>query len=88
MHVRPSTTDVHVIKKLLQDDEYGFLHELRWHPEVVLDAGANTGIAASLFATLFPKAVIVAVEPDPDNFRVLQLNAARFSNVHTVNAGL
>ena len=88
VHIRPSTSDVHVLRMLLQGNEYGFLHELDWQPEAILDAGANTGIAASLFATLFPGATIVAVEPDPSNFRVLQLNVARFDNVHTVQAGL
>lgn len=43
-----------------------------WHPSV--PAGANVGLASVLFKLLWPDAVVVALEPDADNFAMLQAN--------------
>lgn len=45
---------------------------------LVLDLGANIGVAAALLAERFPAAVVLAVEPDPGNFDLLKNNAAPF----------
>ena len=37
-------------------------------------AGANVGYASALFASQYPKARILAVEPDPGNFRLCREN--------------
>jgi FkbM family methyltransferase len=42
---------------------------------LILDCGANIGASAVWFATRFPKATVVAVEPEPGNFAVLKQNA-------------
>jgi FkbM family methyltransferase len=48
---------------------------------VVIDAGANIGLAAAWFAERFPQARIYAVEPEANNLLVLQRNAASFRNI-------
>lgn len=47
---------------------------------LVLDLGANIGVAAALLAERFPAALVVAVEPDPGNFDLLQRNTAPFGD--------
>jgi FkbM family methyltransferase len=42
----------------------------------ILDAGANIGGSMVYFALCFPRAHLVALEPAPDNFGVLEANAA------------
>ncbi len=42
---------------------------------VIIDGGANIGLAAIGFARDYPDAQILAVEPDSDNFRILGQNA-------------
>ena len=42
----------------------------------VLDAGANIGCSALYFAWHFPRAEILCVEPDPDNYNQLRKNIA------------
>lgn len=42
-------------------------------PEIIFDLGANVGIFTRYARRLFPSAKIIAVEPDPDNFRYLNL---------------
>jgi FkbM family methyltransferase len=40
-------------------------------PNVIMDLGANVGIFSRYARELFPQALIVAVEPDPENFKYL-----------------
>jgi FkbM family methyltransferase len=42
---------------------------------IIIDGGANVGLAAIGFARDYPQAKVLAVEPDEDNFRVLGQNA-------------
>ncbi len=55
---------------------------------VIIDAGANIGAASIWFATNFPGARIIAVEPEPANAEMCRRNVARFPNVQTVEAAL
>lgn len=42
---------------------------------VIVDAGANIGAASVWFASLYPRACVVAVEPNPDSVDILRRNA-------------
>jgi FkbM family methyltransferase len=55
-------------------------------PKTIVDAGAHIGLASVFFANLFPSAKIIAIEPNPRNFRLLQENAAPYPNIHTIHA--
>ena len=75
--------------QVLIGGEYNFLHNITdFKPTAIMDAGANCGMTAVLFAINYPDATIVAVEPDELNFKLLELNTARFGNVHLENKGL
>lgn len=41
---------------------------------VIIDAGAHIGLASLYFKSLYPQAIIIALEPNPDNFALLQTN--------------
>jgi FkbM family methyltransferase len=60
-----------------------------WRP-LVLDCGANVGLATLFFKRLYPEAVIIAFEPDPRAFALLCRNveANGLSNVMLVNKAL
>jgi len=45
---------------------------------LIIDCGANIGASVAWFALRYPQAHIVAVEPAPENFALLQLNSATF----------
>jgi FkbM family methyltransferase len=57
-------------------------------PEVVVDLGAHVGASVLFFAMRFPKARIVAVEPDPVNFAKLRHNVGSMRQVTLVNAAV
>lgn len=88
-YLRPQHTDARVWQQVFVEQEYSFITQLGdWKPATVLDAGGNIGLASALFALLYPNATIVAVEPDPANFKMLELNTMRYGNVHRINTGL
>lgn len=55
---------------------------------VIVDAGANIGLSTIWFARLFPKAVVIAVEPEAGNCELLARNVESYSNVQIVRGGL
>jgi hypothetical protein len=48
VYVRPGTTDIEVMQQVLLDYEYDF--KLPGRPQVIVDAGANIGLASVYFA--------------------------------------
>jgi FkbM family methyltransferase len=48
--------------------------------KVVIDAGANIGDTACWYASKFPAAQIIALEPDQSNFAMLALNARPYGD--------
>lgn len=49
-------------------------------PPLIIDCGANVGLASLWFAKVLPKATIIAVEPDDKNFSLLQRNTKHLGN--------
>lgn len=47
---------------------------------LIIDCGANIGLATLWYANEFPKAVIVAIEPDEENFSLLKRNVRHLEN--------
>lgn len=82
---RQDTSDWDVFKQVFVDLQYDcFPHAPA--PGLILDCGANVGYASAWFLSAFPSCHVLAVEPDPDNFRSLLANlrpyGARASAVH------
>lgn len=84
--LRDHTTDVGVFDQVIDRGEYEFT--LDPAPRVIVDAGANVGFATVRYATRYPEARIIAVEPEADNFRLLRKNCAPYPNVLPVQAAL
>lgn len=57
-------------------------------PRVIVDAGANIGLASIYFANRFPDTKIIAIEPEENNYRILKQNVAEYVNVVPVCAAL
>lgn len=82
--LRFPSTDLEVWKKVVLDREYNppFHHPVH----SILDLGANIGLSALDFHQRFPTATIIAVEPDPENFALLQRNTAGIAAIIPVQA--
>ena len=84
--VRLGTSDIKVFNDIYRRQEYGW--NFGSPPSVIVDAGAYTGLSTSFFATRYPDATIIAIEPDEENFELLVRNTTRYPNVHTIRAAL
>jgi FkbM family methyltransferase len=87
VHLRIRTSDVPVFKQIIVNREYDFGFPL---PEnaVIIDAGANIGMASVYFANEFPTAHIIALEPDTSNFAMLEKNVRSYPQIRPINAAL
>lgn len=85
---RKGSSDERSINHVFERHDYNIRILQRW-PEIeaflnrqraaglrplIIDAGANIGAASLYFALRFPDARVVAIEPEADNFRLLQKN--------------
>jgi FkbM family methyltransferase len=72
-------------REIFEGGEYWFVSD-RSDP-TILDCGSHIGLSVAWFKRRFPKARIVAFEPDPENFRLLQTNVAinGFEGVELLN---
>ncbi len=84
--LRNQTSDVPTFKQVFIHQEYNF--DVKKQPDVVVDAGANIGLAAIYFASKYPNAKIIAIEPEESNFQLLQKNAVPYRNIIPVQAAL
>lgn len=101
--LRPGTSDWTVMEDVFVHGDYdiaqwprqaGFLRE---HYEailasgdvpIIIDCGANIGCASIHFAQLFPKARVLAIEPEPDNFALLRANLSPFPLATPIRAAI
>lgn len=83
--LRPGTTDQQVYDEIFISNEYDI--DLG-DPKFIVDAGAHIGLSSVFFACRYPKATVVALEPEPTNFAILLKNTKDFSNIRPLQAGL
>jgi FkbM family methyltransferase len=100
--LRPGTSDWDVLHQIFVAEDYNSgseAHETsvsdfyegvlnRLEIPVIVDCGANIGISSVWYAQRYPRARIIAVEPEPENFRILSMNAANYPNITPVQGGI
>lgn len=52
-----------------------------YSPKTIIDLGANIGFTSVAYANLFPESLIIAVEPESDNFEMLTLNTRYYPTI-------
>jgi FkbM family methyltransferase len=83
--LRAGTSDIPTFLMVLAGREYDFAVD---RPSVIIDAGANIGLASIWFASKFPEARILAIEPERSNYDLLVRNLERYPNVTPIHAAL
>jgi FkbM family methyltransferase len=84
--LRAHSSDMRTCEQVLVDREYE-IPGLR-DPQWIIDAGANVGLAAVFFAEMYPRARIVALEPEATNFEMLKRNTSAYPQVTCIRAAL
>lgn len=80
-------SDLAVFREVFLEREYG-LSLKEGLPYVIVDLGSNVGFSVARFALQFPKATIIACEPDPKTFEKLRRNTAGCKNVKVRNLAI
>jgi FkbM family methyltransferase len=76
LHLRAGTSDSLVFEQIYLSEEYDFDYEP--DPKLIIDAGANIGLASIYFANRFPGATVISIEPELDNYQMLCRNVAPY----------
>jgi FkbM family methyltransferase len=84
--LRIRSSDVPTYRQIFVEQEYNF--SAARQPEVIIDAGANIGLASIYFANKYPAAKIIAIEPEASNFALLKRNVAPYPQIVPVQAAL
>ena len=84
--IRNNPFDYAVFEEVLLKKAYDI--PLDFLPLNIIDGGGNVGLTAVFFAAKYPRASIVTLEPDEDNFRLLQHNTSFYRNVQAWKSGV
>ncbi len=79
--------DIFTLSGIFFDRDYAIQTPLPRNP-VVIDCGANIGLSAIWFLGRWPGARVHAFEPEPRNFRFLELNCGARSDVAVTQAAV
>lgn len=85
-YLRLKTSDIPTFDQVFIQQEYDF--DTVRTPKVIVDAGANIGLASIYFANKYPDAKIIALEPEQSNFKLLEVNVSVYPNIIPVHAAL
>ncbi len=86
--LRPGTSDAKTFQQVFRDRQYEIASPIHssmisdaydrivstGRTPIIVDCGANNGAGALWFSQLYPKAVVVAIEPDPTTAELCRLN--------------
>jgi len=86
IYLRTSSSDVPTYDQVFLKGEYEF--NVKYSPKVIIDAGANIGLASIYFANKFPEVKILAIEPEASNFEMLKKNTAQYENIIPIHGAL
>ena len=97
--LRRGTSDIATFERVFLTNAYNLRRLIRWNEilalyarierPLILDLGANIGLMSLYyFAKNWPKAHIIAVEPDERNFRLLKANIEGISNIQPIEGAV
>lgn len=100
IYVRPGTTDITLLECFFINTRSGipgydaeqynidFTNKLHKSVEYIIDAGANIGLFSLLYKQKFPKSKIIAIEPEDDNYSLLQMNISGKNDIYALRGGV
>jgi FkbM family methyltransferase len=86
VYLRCGTSDLPCLEKVFRMQEYKSRFPIE--PKVIMDVGANIGMATLYYSQLYPKAKIIAIEPESSNYKMLVKNCSNLMNVTLIEGAL
>lgn len=84
--LRNNEVDFRVFCQIFVNKEYNI--KFKNAPTRIIDAGANIGLFSLYINSKFPDAHICALEPDEENFKILQSNTSNIKQIDLYQKGL
>jgi FkbM family methyltransferase len=84
--LRCGTSDLPCLEKVFRMQEYKTPFPIE--AKVIVDAGANIGMATLYYSQVYPKAKIIAIEPESSNYKMLVKNCGNLPNVTLIEGAL
>lgn len=84
--LRPGTSDNAVFGQVFLNNQYDI--KGGYEPALIIDAGANIGLTSLVFARQFPKALILAIEPEESNIAVLRKNIQNYPQIKSIHGAV
>jgi FkbM family methyltransferase len=86
--IADSLSFVSMYKEIFEKEIYRF--NSKTENPMIIDCGANIGMSVIYFKKLYPRAEIIAFEPDPKIFNILKSNieSLNYSNIKLINSAL
>ena len=88
IYIRKRGSDIEVFHEVLVRFGYKFNTKLNFKPQVIIDCGANIGLASVYFKSLFPDSQIIAIEPEINNYNMMVDNLKCYNEVFCMNVGV
>jgi FkbM family methyltransferase len=85
--LRIRLSDIYTLAEIFHERQYELRTPLPLRP-IIVDAGANIGVASLWFSARYPGARIVALEPAPDNLRLLRENLGSLPDATVLGAAV
>jgi FkbM family methyltransferase len=83
---RCKSSDLRVLCDIFRNHQYHIPESV--DAKSILDLGANVGYSAVYLSQRFPEALILAIEPDRENFQILSMNTQHLPNVRRMLAAV
>ena len=85
-YIRGNSSDKLVVDQVFYQKDYDI--SLDFDPKVILDCGANIGLASIFFKNKYPNSTVISIEPEKDNFSILTKNLMPYNNIYSEKKGL
>jgi FkbM family methyltransferase len=85
VHLRKGTSDFCVFRQVLVFDQYTIKGLKSEEVETIVDLGANIGLSVLFFKVKYPKARIIAVEPEIKNYDLMVKNTTGLPDIYCLN---
>jgi FkbM family methyltransferase len=84
--LRNNPFDYATFEEVILNETYNI--PLSFEPKYIIDGGGNIGLTACFFASKYPCSTIISVEPDTENYNLLQQNCKPYANIHALQCGI
>ena len=86
IYFRKKTKDKQTFKEIFNQNIYDV--KLPIIPNLIVDAGSNTGFASLFFKLKYPEAEIISLEIETDNVKMIRKNLKNFKGIEIIQKGL